>query len=367
MENIDFYMHWLCDLKGIGRKKIDRLLEFFGSPQEVYDSDIRLFAEQLRGFGINDDNFLQLESRCIKDEKWDEFCEFEKNGIRVVTRESVDYPEALKNIYDSPHILYYKGNLPKPNLKTVSIVGARNCTEYGRQMAKRIAYGLSMNGIQIVSGFARGIDTAAHDGCLKGDTPTFAVFGCGVNNIYPSENTFMSEEVIAKGGGILSEFSPNTQVSAGLFPLRNRIISGLSDIVVVIEAGEKSGSLITVEHALEQNKCVMALPGRVTDRLSMGCNNLIRQGAGIITSMEDILFELGIESVQNQTNDTNCEIKLASTEKMLYSYLDFIGQNLENLVNLTGLDEQSLMKTLVSMELKGLVKEISPNIFIRSN
>ena len=214
--------------------------------------------------------------------------------------------------------------------------------------------------MQIVSGFARGIDTASHNGCLGVDGGrTFAVFGSGINYCYPPENRFTYDEIIQKGGGIISEYRPDTKPLSGFFPMRNRIISGLSDVVIVVEAGVKSGSLITADHSLEQGRTVMALPGRVTDVLSMGCNRLIRQGAAVITCMDDILFELGLSEVQNYSvNIKNSQIKLAKPEKMLYSHLDFNPQSIDDLIRKSGVSFKEAAECLVRLELAGLAKRI---------
>ena len=359
-----YYMHWLCDAPGIGYAKTKRLLENFESAKALFEIN-PCELENFELFGLSAKDVYTLTDKRYKEESLKEYEAFEKAGIKITTIFDKDYPEKLLRIYNPPFILYYRGSLPDKNKKTVAIVGSRNCSEYGRHMAMEIAYELSSAGIQVISGFARGIDTAAHNGCIKGATPTYAVFGCGINTIYPVENTFMCEELLQKGGGVLSEFSPDTAVKAGLFPLRNRIISGMADLVIVIEAGKRSGSLITVEHALEQNKTVMALPGRVSDAMSQGCNNLIRQGAAIITSTEDVFFELGIDISHKYDKDKKSEINLASTEKMLYSYLDFNGQSVEDLSKRLEMDEQELKLALVKLELAGIVKEISSGFYVK--
>lgn len=301
---------WLTNLPGYGYKKLAALRAAVDDVWELYEIEESVGQEKAEEFlrqvfSLSDIKYSDAQigaffDRSLKRRLDKEFEGLAASDINMVCIDSSDYPEKLRDIFDAPYILYYRGRLPEQNHKTVAIVGARACSEYGRSMAKDIAAQLARYGVQIVSGFARGIDTASHNGCLGVDGgSTFAVFGSGINHCYPPENRFTYDEIIQKGGGIISEYRPDTKPLSGFFPMRNRIISGLSDVVIVVEAGVKSGSLITADHSLEQGRTVMALPGRVTDVLSMGCNRLIRQGAAVITCMDDILFELGLSEVQN--------------------------------------------------------------------
>ena len=314
---------WLTNLPGYGYKKLAALRAAVDDVWELYEIEESVGQEKAEEFlrqvfSLSDIKYSDAQigafcDRSLKRRLDKEFEGLAASDINMVCIDSSDYPEKLRDIFDAPYILYYRGRLPEQNYKTVAIVGARACSEYGRSMAKDIAAQLARYGVQIVSGFARGIDTASHNGCLGVDGGrTFAVFGSGINHCYPPENRFTYDEIIQKGGGIISEYRPDTKPLSGFFPMRNRIISGLSDVVIVVEAGVKSGSLITADHSLEQGRTVMALPGRVTDALSMGCNRLIRQGAAVITCMDDILFELGLSEVQNYSvNIKNSQIKLA--------------------------------------------------------
>ena len=366
--------YWLTGLAGVGQRKIAALKAAFGDIRELYRLEKNVgrekALERLSGIfeaaGVNVAN-VQTLSETLLDEniKRKSSREYERllhSEVRMASVDSENYPEKLKDIFDVPYILYYKGSLPDGQRKTAAMVGARACSEYGRRMAKEIAHALASGGVQIVSGFARGIDTAAHTGCLEAaDGRTFAVFGSGINYCYPPENRFTYDEIIERGGGIISEYPPDTKPSPGFFPMRNRIISALSDVVLVIEAGNKSGSLITADHAVEQGRTVMALPGRATDRLSVGCNELIRQGAAIITGMEDIFFELGInepKSDKNMAKNEKNQIELANPEKMLYSQLDFIPQGIDDLIRESKLAPDVVSGCLVRLELSGLAKRI---------
>ena len=361
---------WLTNLPGYGYKKLAALRAAVDDVWELYEIEESVGQEKAEEFlrqvfSLSDIKYSDAQigaffDRSLKRRLDKEFEGLAASDINMVCIDSSDYPEKLRDIFDAPYILYYRGRLPEQNHKTVAIVGARACSEYGRSMAKDIAAQLARYGVQIVSGFARGIDTASHNGCLGVDRGrTFAVFGSGINHCYPPENRFTYDEIIQKGGGIISEYRPDTKPLSGFFPMRNRIISGLSDVVIVVEAGVKSGSLITADHSLEQGRTVMALPGRVTDVLSMGCNRLIRQGAAVITCMDDILFELGLSEVQNYSvNIKNSQIKLAKPEKMLYSHLDFNPQSIDDLIRKSGVSFKEAAECLVRLELAGLAKRI---------
>ena len=364
----------LTNLPGIGRKRIEILRSAFDNIIELYELEknigkekadeklVKIFEEA----GMTDTKAgIQTTVRTLLDEELRKKAdiEYEKilhSDVRMVSVDSADYPEKLRDIFDVPYILYYKGSLPDKNKHTAAMVGARACSEYGRRMAKDIAHALAVNDVQIVSGFARGIDTAAHTGCLSAaDGRTFAVFGSGINYCYPPENRFTYDEIIERGGGIISEYPPDMKPVPGFFPMRNRIISGLSDVVLVLEAGKKSGSLITADHAMEQGRTVMALPGRVTDSLSAGCNGLIREGAAVITGMEDIFFELGISPKEQDKFEVKKEknqIELANAEKMLYSHLDFNPQGIDDLIRESKLSPEVVSGCLVRLELAGLAK-----------
>ncbi|MBQ8247254.1 MAG: DNA-processing protein DprA [Lachnospiraceae bacterium] len=222
---------------------------------------------------------------------------------------SPEYPQRLKNIPDPPFGLYVSGELPRENIPSVAIIGARACSEYGKSVAAYFGRRLGAAGVQIISGMARGIDGIAQRGALEGGGRTFAVLGCGADVCYPSENIDLYR-TIPGAGGVISEYMPGTQAKSSLFPARNRIISGLADLLLVIEARKRSGTYITVTQALEQGKEVYAVPGRITDALSDGCNYLLTQGAGIATSVETVM-----EALANCTC-THKEIKQYSVQNL---------------------------------------------------
>lgn len=277
------------------------------------------------------------------------------------------YPKRLEPLLGMPEELYVEGKLPDDERPAIAIVGARNCSHYGANMAKEYARFLGKAGVQIISGLARGIDTWAHEGALSVDAHTFGVMGCGVDICYPASNRKLFEKM-KEQGGVLSEFPPGSPPLAYHFPQRNRVISGLSDAVLIIEAKEKSGSLITADYALEQGKTVFALPGRVGDLLSEGCNRLIYQGAIPAWCPEMILEEMNwnTKSGKKSENEKENEILgLAREDNLVYSCLNFNPKSIANLQDETGLPCQEIMKSLVQLQIRGLAKEIWKNNYIR--
>lgn len=284
--------------------------------------------------------------------------------IKMVCVGERDYPEKLMPYWDKPEVLFYKGRLPDKDKPIVAMVGARACSNYGRTMAKKIAGELAYNNVQIISGMARGIDTYSQLGAVEAGGATFAVLGCGVDICYPTENIELYENII-KTGGIISEYPPGDKPLAWHFPMRNRIISGLSDKVVVVEAKEKSGSLITVEWALEQGKDVMAVPGRVDDKLSEGCNRLIRSGAGLVRGAKDILEELKYEVFNKEKENAIKEKILEKDFLLLYSELGLQPKSIDELMEKTGIEYGILADMLLQLQLRGLVEQPSDNYYSR--
>ena len=242
--------------------------------------------------GINEKDAIKIiEPKYRKD--LDKYLEYmQKNNIEILTIYDKEYPKKLKEIYDPPVVLYVKGNKEILKEKAIAMVGCRQCTKYGEVVVKNMSYNLSLNNINIISGLAKGIDTYSHIGCLKGNAKTIAVVGTGLDRVYPEENKKLFKEIIDRDGTIISEYVIGTKPLAQNFPRRNRIISALSEGVVVVEAKEKSGTLITADFALEQGRELYVVPGNINSIYSYGTNELIKQGAKIITKAEDIIEDL---------------------------------------------------------------------------
>ena len=293
--------------------------------------------------------------------------EIQKTEIHYVEKNSSIYPARLRELSGMPKQLYYIGRFPEDNKPTAAIVGARLCSAYGRIQAFRYGKFLSEHGVQVISGMAAGIDAEGHKGALEGGTPTFAVLGNGVYICYPSSSRGIYRRIPQKNGGIISEYEPGTRGRAYHFPARNRIISGLADLVLVVEAKEKSGSLITASCALEQGKMVYAIPGAVNDALSRGCHKLIYDGAGIAYSPEILLDEWGL-SVKKMTNlSGKTKIGLATDLDLVYSCLDLRPKNPDYIVRKTGFSPAQVSNCLVELTLRGLIRESGRHYYVKDS
>ena len=348
------YAYWLDHIRGIGRKTIEQLLFCFPSAESIYFSKE---SELLKI--ISEKQLVELKN---SKRNWNLYTEYEtliQKGIHFFSIMDPEYPGRLREIPDRPYALYVKGNLPAEDAKTIAMIGARRCSEYGRSMADEYAKEFAKAGIQVISGMARGIDGYSQHAAMQHLGTTYAVLGCGCDVCYPAESRMLYEQ-IAMTGGILSEYTPGTQPTPNLFPPRNRIISGLSDAILVIEAKEKSGTLITVDMALEQGREIYAVPGRNTDILSLGCNKLIRQGAGIALSPRDVISELFGETAIDYVETGKGEqtnLDLTEEEKLVMAVLDYMPLSLDfiyqELQRKEGkMNAPKVMTTLVCLQLK---------------
>lgn len=285
--------------------------------------------------------------------------------IRCIEKGSDEYPLRLKNLPRMPEKLYCRGKLPADDAPTAAVVGARGCSAYGRVQAFAFARFLSRAGVQIISGLAYGIDSEGHKGALEGDTPTFAVMGNGPDICYPAANRSLYQRIMLSGGGIISEYPPGTPGKPYHFPERNRIISALSDLVLVVEAREKSGSLITAECALEQGKAVYALPGAVNEPLSRGCHKLIYDGASIAYCPEILLSEWGISEKKESKRTEKSKLGLASDLNMVYSCLDLRPKNMDYVIRKTGFSPGRTGSLLIELVLMGLARETGRGYYVK--
>ena len=346
------YLYWLFQIPGMGAVTLRRLWERFQSFQKIYNMEGSFLEQQGYLTKRTADHFDRWKQNLS--DKREEYKNLSKKGIQFISVLDETYPNRLRNLYDFPMGLFVKGSLPRDQIPSVALIGARDCSNYGIQVAQRLAEDLGRAGVQVISGMALGVDGAAHQGTLRANGRTFAVLGSGVDVCYPRRHWSLYCQIPEKGG-VLSEFCPGQQALPQHFPMRNRIISGLSDVIVVVEAREKSGSLITVELGLEQGKEIFAVPGAITDELSKGCNQLIRQGAGVITASEDILEYFQIPGDKTLNPYEKIENGLAKKEKMLYSCLDFKPQFFDKIVEKSGLSAEEVMTLLVELEWKGSI------------
>lgn len=353
----DEYWLWLSNMPNMWQGKMNKMLGYFKGPEEIYYSN-RSTLEKTGFIKEKEIDIIINHREKFSIENMQEY--MERNRIKFITIDNPRYPESLKNIHQKPLCLYVKGGLPHRK-KAVSIVGARACTNYGRQAAKELGRALAEAGVDVISGLARGIDTYGHIGALEAGGKTYAVLGCGVDVCYPNENIELYED-IEKSGGIISEYPPGTKPAAWQFPQRNRIISGLSQAVIVVEARKRSGSLITAELAIEQGMDVLVVPGRMFDDLSEGCNSLIKEGAEIILNSQDMLNSLGIEGnirsgILNNVLEKDFEV--------VYSETDLLPISFEELVTKTEFTSERVYEILLKLQLKNLIFEPVKNYYAR--
>lgn len=294
----------------------------------------------------------------------------EAKGISYVNHTDVDFPDKLKNIASPPYGLFVKGRLPDPLTPSVAIVGARECSEYGRIMAEYFGDRLAREGVQIISGMAWGIDGLAQTAALNAGGRSYAVLGCGVDITYPNRNCILYRRLCGEGNGLVSEYAPGTQAVSRHFPPRNRIISGLCDVLIVVEARAKSGTLITVDMAIDQGRTVMVVPGRLTDSLSAGCLKLLYQGALPATSIEAVLDQLGV-NIQMKLSECTGPVTaggdrdIPSELERVLEVMTIEPQSVERIANTAGITPESALIILTKLEIEDLIREVSPGYYVK--
>jgi DNA processing protein len=363
---------------GIGPITFTRLVKRFDAVDRILGASVSELAK-VDGVGLK-----TAERIAATRDKFDANAEMElaeKLGVWIINLDDNRYPPVLKQVYDPPPVLYVKGSLVREDNLAVSIVGSRRCSLYGQEQSSRLAHFLSSAGFTICSGMARGIDTAAHQGALSAGGRTIAVQGCGLANIFPPENKKLFE-LIAQSGACISELPLRYEPLSANFPSRNRIIAGLSLGTIVVEAALRSGALITARTALDYNREVMAVPGKVDSSLSKGAHQLIKQGAKLIESVEDVMEALGYigeqleshvsasatkaaEKVEKSLFDVS-QLKLSSDEMVIYDSLDKEPIHIEQIIADTSLSAGSVNASLISLRLKGLIKQLPGNMFVKS-
>lgn len=349
---------WLTNVSGIGNRKIGYLLKHFHTIEYIYRATKEELAA-VKGLNPKDIEALGIEKESYK-KKYERL---HRLGISFIHKECGNYPAKLAVLPDPPQALYVWGNLPSEEKKSIAVIGARDCSTYGKEMALCYARELSKAGIQIISGMARGIDGHAHTGAINMGEPTYAVLGSGIDMCYPAEHHWMYERMKA-AGGIISEYGLGVPALPGQFPVRNRIISGLADGILVVEAKDRSGSLITADLGLEQGKDIFAVPGRIGDALSYGCNRLIKMGAFLVQSPKDILEHYHFSEQTQRKDWKKNNYMLETEEKIVYANLSYNPKHVNELMIDTKLSLSEVMECLVSLELKGYTRQTMKNFYI---
>jgi DNA processing protein len=355
--------------EGVGAVLFKRLVEAFGDVESAAAAGPAQW-QKVQGIGPKTADALA----AMSDEQIDaELAAAKEHGATILTTEDDRYPAALAHIADPPAVLYVRGQLEPMDALAMAIVGSRRCTYYGLEQAERFGQLLGRAGLTVVSGGARGIDTAAHRGALSGGGRTLAIMGCGLCHTYPPENEKLFEQIITDGrGALLSELPMHTTVLGGNFPTRNRIISGLALGVLVVEAGRRSGALITANEAARQGRVVFAVPGRVDSPLSQGANQLLRDGAILAQDLDDILEHLGEVGLKMTPSpptpaESAAAATLDATERLLFDALAANPLSLDELVRTTGVASGQAASAMTMLVLKGLVAQQPGNVFARKS
>lgn len=360
----EFYLMWLSRVEGIGFKRANQLLEHFGSGEAIWYAE----PEEIRQVLPDKMGEVLLTSRD-EDQLNEWIIELEEKQIDFYSYWHPRYPKLLKEIYHPPMGIYVRGELPDDEIDTVAIIGARKCSRYGATVAYEIAKDLGKTNVIVVSGMARGIDSEGHKGILDGGGKTIAVLGCGVDICYPPENRELMERIV-ENGCVLSEYPPGMPAVPGNFPARNRIIAGLSKMVVVVEAGKKSGTLITADMALECGRDVYVVPGNVTSALSYGTNALIKQGCPIITEGKDILISLGIayKKEEKEKFKSKAAENISAEEKEVYDLIEEETPiSAEALCRKLQKEIQEVQYILSLLELSGYIVKIPQAGYVRAS
>lgn len=352
-------------LPTIGPVRLRRLLEVFKEPQQILSAK-RTELRKVEGIGGEvADQISGWESTVDLSAELDRVREF---GVTVMTQASPSYPRTLREIHAPPIVLYVWGELKERDHHAIGIIGARRTTHYGVESAKKLSYQLAYAGLTVISGLARGIDTAAHQGALAAKGRTIAVIGSGLAKLYPPENAALAEKIRAGNGAIVSEFSMEIEPDRQTFPMRNRIISGWSHGVLVVEAGLNSGALITASQALEQGRSVYAVPGHINAPSAMGSNRLIQQGAKLVMDASDILDDLQVllpETKPSPEAAARPLPQLSEEERRIYDAIEATETSIDDITEKTHLPSGTVSSALLQLELKRLVKQLPGKYFVK--
>ncbi len=347
----------LAMLPGLGPRTLTSLLERFGDSQSVLSASDQELAG-VAGVGAKLVHAIRTASHHVDVSSMVRWCA--ANGTEIVCRDTEFYPAALDDLVDAPPVLFVRGQVQPEDELAVAIVGTRHPTTYGLKQAERFGYSLAKAGVTVVSGLARGIDAAAHRGALDAGGRTIAVLGSGMGQIYPSEHAGLADAV-AKSGAVISEFGPHAKPRSGMFPQRNRLIAAMGLATLVVEAPDRSGALITARLAGEQNRDVFALPGPVTSRASRGCNRLIRDGATLAQSVDDILEALGPMRqpvITENGHEVHCpsELKLNELERCVLDAIDQTSTPIDQVIEKSDLTAHCVIATISVLEMRRLIR-----------
>ena len=378
-QNDEKYWIALKSIDGVGNVGFKNLIDAFGNPGNVFNASFHALMV-VPGIGRKTAGNIKDFNAWQKSEEELEL--IKKHDAHIITYQDPHYPKYLLNIYDYPVFLYVKGLLKEDDIN-IAVVGSRLASTYGKFSTERLCRELVLNGITVVSGLARGIDSAAHRGALTGGGRTIAVLGCGLDIVYPSENEKIYREIIAHGA-VITEYPFGTPPNAPNFPARNRIISGISLGVVVVEANEKSGSLITARMAMEQGREVFAVPGSIDSAGSRGTHKLIKEGAKLIENVYDILDEILPQvDIGSKEHSSKAHIlkrnsreekktqeqpfieKLTETENSIVNVISSKAENVDGIIAATGLKSHDVLNILLTLELRGIIKQLPGKMFIR--
>ncbi len=363
-------MHYIQDnkfwlgfshIKGLGPTKINHIYKNFKKMEHAWQADFSDFKKI--NLNYNDIENIIRQRKIIEPDKLE--TDLNKMNIEYLTIINDNYPVLLKEIFSPPSVLYYKGLIPDNTHQTLSVVGTRKTTTYGRYVTPQLIKSLTENGIIIVSGLALGIDTIAHQTCLNAGGITIAVLGCGLDRVYPSANQKIASKIISSGGCLLSEYPPGTQPFKQHFPARNRVIAGLSKATLVIEGNERSGSMITAKFALENNRDVLAVPGNITNNSSQGTNQLIKNGAYLVSDCKDILELYHLpKTIKNRSKDLGRPLTI--DEKKLLEVMSLEPLHIDEIIQRCKLNTSITNATLVLLEMKDYVKNLGDDKYIRT-
>ena len=364
------YIHWMTGVEGIGSRTVEKLIKYAGSPKAVYEMTARE-TEKIISAG----KAAALAAARKQGNVLEKYREMEERGIRFYSLYHPRYPSRLKNIPDRPYGIYVEGELPEEGVPSVAVIGSRQCSGYGRLMAELCGRELAAAGVCIVSGMARGVDGISQRAALEAGGKTYAILGSGTDICYPPENrsVYMGAK---ENGAVISEYPPGTSPAPQLFPRRNRIISGLADLVLIIEARRKSGTLITADMALEQGKDVYVVPGRITDDLSQGCHQMLKQGAGLFTSVKDMLEEAGLtvwarhssgneSGFSGQNSDPLLQNEEDKITRKVLDALDFYPRDIDCLMRETQMDYRVLVRALSRLCLEEKADRLTAGQFVK--